>query len=57
MKADKLTHASAAIKFSTSVGTVGRIVRNFKVKIDYAGELLEKENSKEAKLMAAIRTV
>ena len=42
VKEDKLTHASTAIKFSISASTVGQIVRNFKVKADYVGELLEK---------------
>ena len=42
VKEDKLTHASTAIKISISASTVGQIVRNFKVKVDYVGELLEK---------------
>ena len=42
MKSDKLTHASTAIKFSIRIGTVRRIVRNFKVKDDFLQELLDK---------------
>ena len=57
VKEDKLTHASTAIKFSISANTVGHIVRSFKVKADYVGELLERQNKKEEKLMAAIRTI
>ena len=42
VKEDKLTHASTAIKFSISARTVSNIVRSFKFKEDYVGELLEK---------------
>ena len=46
VKEDYLTHESAAIKYSTTARTVGKIVRNFKHKSDYQGELLEKQASK-----------
>ena len=35
VRVNKLTHASAAIKFSVSASTVGNIMRNFKIKDDY----------------------
>ena len=57
VKVDYLTHESVAIKYSTSTRTVGRIVRNFKHKSDYEGELLEKKAKKERKLAAAINTI
>jgi hypothetical protein len=57
VKMDYLTHESAAIKYSTSTWTVSRIVRNFKQKSDYEGELLEKQSTAEGKLAAAIATI
>ena len=35
VKVDKITHASAAIKFSICIGTVRKIMRSFKVKDDF----------------------
>ena len=46
MKVDYLTHESAAIKYNISTTAVGKIVRNFKKKKDYEGELLEKQTKK-----------
>jgi hypothetical protein len=57
VKEDYLTHASAAVKYSTTISTVAKIVRNFKYKSDYEGELLEKRATKEGKLAAAISTI
>ena len=57
VKEDYLTHESAGIKYSISARTVGKIIRNFKHKSDYEGELLEKQAKKEAKLAAAINTI
>ena len=53
VKVDKLTHASAAIKFSIHIGTVRKIVRSFKVKDDFLQELVDKKSHSEAKLTAA----
>ena len=57
VKVDYLTHESAGIKYNISTHTVGKIVRNFKHKADYEGELLEKKAMKEGKLDAAINTI
>jgi len=57
VKEDYLTHESAAVKYSTTISTVGNIVRNYKNKTDYKGELLEKRATKEGKLSAAITTI
>ena len=57
VKVDKLTHASAAIKFSICAGTVRKIVRSFKVKDDFVQELLDKQFNTEAKLTAAVNTI
>ena len=57
VKVDKLTHASAAIKFSICGGTVRKIVRSFKVKDDYVQELLDKQFNTEAKFTAAVNTI
>ena len=57
VKVEYLTHESAAIKYSTFTRTVSRIVRNFKHKADYEGELLEKQATKEVKIAAAINTI
>ena len=57
VKVDYLTHESAAIKYNISTTAVGKIVRNFKHKSDYEGELLEKQAKKEEKLAAAIKTI
>ena len=57
VKVDKLTHASAAIKFSICAGTVRKIVRSFKVKDDYAQELLDRQLNTEAKLTAVASTI
>jgi hypothetical protein len=57
VKVDYLTHESAAIKYNISAAAVGKIVRNFKNKSDYEGELLEKQAKKEGKLAAAINTI
>ena len=57
VKKDYLTHASAAIKYSTTVKTVSKIICNYKNKTDYEGELLEKRATKEGKLAAAITTI
>jgi hypothetical protein len=57
VKVDKLTHASAAIKFSICTGTVRKIVRSFKVKDDFVQELLDKQFSTEAKFTAAVSTI
>ena len=57
VKVDYLTHASAAIKYSTTVSTVGKIVRAFKHKPDYEGELLEKQARKDERLTAAVSTI
>ena len=57
VKIDKLTHASAAIKFSICAGTVRKIVRSFKVKDDFVQELLDKQFSTEAKFTAAVSTI
>ena len=57
VKVDKLTHASAAIKFSICIGTVRKIVHSFKVKDDFVQELLDKQLKAEAKLSAAVRTI
>ena len=54
---DKLTHASAAIKFSICIGTVRKIVRSFKVKYDFLQELLDKQSHTEAKFTAATNTI
>ena len=57
VKVDKITHASAAIKFSICVGTVRKIVHSFKVKDDFVQELLEKQLKAEAKFSAAVHTI
>ena len=57
VKVDYLTFESAAIKYSTSVSTVGKIVRSFKHKADYEGELLGKQAKKEERLTAAVTTI
>ena len=57
MRVDKLTHASAAIKFSVTTTTVGNIVRNFRVKDDYVQELLDKQLSKETKITTVLRAI
>ena len=57
VKIDKLTHASAAIKFRICIGTVRKIVCNFKVKDDFVQELLDKQLKAEAKLSAAVHTI
>ena len=57
VKEDYLTHKSAAIKYSISPRTVGKIVQNFKHKSDYEGELFEKQTTKEGKLEAAKSTI
>ena len=57
VKEDYLTHESAAVKYSTTAKTVGKIVRNYKYKSDYEGELLEKRAAKEGKLAAAVSTI
>ena len=57
VKVDKLTHASAAIKFSIRIGTVRKIVRSFKVKDDFLQELLDKQFKKEAKFTAAANAI
>ena len=57
VKEDYLTFESAAIKYSTSVSTVGQIIRAFKHKPDYEGELLEKQAKKNEKLTAAVSTI
>lgn len=57
VKVDKLTHASAAIKFSICTGTVRKIVRSFKVKDDYVQELLDRQLNTEAKFTAVASTI
>ena len=57
VKVDYLTHASAAIKYNTNVSTVGKIVRAFKHRPDYEGELLAKEATKDERLAAVVSTV
>ena len=57
MKVDKLTHASAAIKFSICTGTVRKIVQSFKVKEDYVRELLDKQNNIDQKFTAVANTI
>ena len=57
MKVDYLTHESAAIKYNTKVSSVRKIVRAFKHKADYEGELLEKQAKKEERLAAAVSTI
>jgi hypothetical protein len=57
VKVDKLTHASAAIKFSICASTVRKIVRSFKVKDDYAQELLDRQLNNEAKFIAVASTI
>ena len=57
MRVDKLTHASAAIKFSVTTTTVGNIVRNFRVKDDYVQELLDRQTSKQTKITAVVRAI
>jgi hypothetical protein len=57
VKVDKLTHASAAIKFSICAGTVRMIVRSFKIKDDYVQELLDKQFNTEAKFTAVMSTI
>jgi hypothetical protein len=57
VKEDYLTHESAAVKYSTTAKTVGKIVRNYKYKSDYEGELLEKRAAKEGKLAAVVSTI
>ena len=57
VKEDYLTHESAAVKYSTTISTVAKIVRNFKYKSDYEGELLKKRATKEGKLAATISTI
>ena len=57
MKVDYLTHASAAIKYNTNVSTVGKIVRAFKHRPNYEGELLGKQAKKEERLAAAVSTI
>ena len=57
VKVDKLTHASAAIKFSVLTNTVGQIVRNFRVKDDYVQELLDRHMSKQTKITAVVHAI
>ena len=57
MKVDYLTFESAAIKYNMNVSSVRKIVRSFKHKADYEGELLEKQAKKEERLAAAVCTV
>ena len=57
VKVDKLTHASAAIKFSIHIGTVRKIVHSFKVKDDFLQELLDKKSHIEAKFTAVRSTI
>ena len=54
---DYLTFESAAIKYNTNVSTVRKIVRSFKHKPDYEGELLGKQAKKEERLTAAVSTI
>ena len=57
MKVDKLTHASAAIKFGICYSTVRKIVRSFKVKDDYVQELLDRQLNTDAKFTAVASTI
>ena len=57
VKDDYLTFESVAIKYSTSVSTVRRIIRAFKHTPDYEGELLEKQAKKNDKITAAVTTI
>ena len=51
---NKLTHASASIKFGVRLGTVRSIVRNFKDKVDYVQELLDARKGRQAKVDMAV---
>ena len=57
VKVDYLTFESAAILYNTNASTVGRIVRSFKHKPDYEGELMAARAKKEGKVNAAISTI
>ena len=57
VKVDYLTYESVAIKYCVSVSTVGKIVRNFKLKPDYEVMLYKKQSKKEDKVLAAISTI
>ena len=54
---DYLTYESAAIKHNTNVSSVRKIIRAFKHKSDYEGELRAKQAKQNRKLSAAVNTI